>query len=172
MQGLSPCSREDEELSVCTAALQVEGCPPLGPAKVFAAPAEYRAAAPHALRLQSRHVVASERYVETVLAAVRSIKSTRKVHEKRENRREIIVGSEVEVTGLVNKTHFDGHARIALRYVQSQARWAVRMIAGGREVLVLPENLRLGDDELLVKNTFIHIPACSVASVSVGARTY
>ena len=78
----------------------------------------------------------------------------------------------MEVTGLVYKTHFNEHSGIALRYVQSRARWAVRMIAGGREVLVLPENLRLGDDELLVKNTFIHIPARSVASVSVGARTY
>ena len=39
-------------------------------AEVFVDPSEYRAAMPHALGLQSWPVVASERYVVIVLAAV------------------------------------------------------------------------------------------------------
>mmetsp|Transcript_48492 Transcript_48492/g.96506 ORF Transcript_48492/g.96506 Transcript_48492/m.96506 type:complete len:344 (+) Transcript_48492:474-1505(+) len=162
----------DDDLSACTAALDQEGCIPVAGAKVFVAPSEYRKAVPHALGLQSRHVVASERYVEIVLAAIRGLKGKNKVHEKYENRRGVVVGSRVEVTGLVRKRELNGHSGIVLRYVQSRARWAVRIIDDEREVLVLPKNLRLDDNELLVKNTFIHIPTRSVASVSAGAQTY
>lgn len=162
----------DDDLRACTAALHQEGYISVGGAKVYVAPWEYRKAAPHTLGLQSRHVVASERYVEIVLAAVRGLKGKNKVHEKCENRREIVVGSRVEVTGLVSKMELNGHSGVVLRYVQSRARWAVRIIADEREVLVLPKNLRLGNNELLVKNTFIHIPTRSVASVSIGAQTY
>jgi len=77
---------KDDDLSACTAALDQEGCIPVGP-RIFVAPWEYRKAAPHALGLQSRHVVASDRYVEIVLAAVRGLKGKNKVHEKYENRR-------------------------------------------------------------------------------------
>jgi len=163
---------QDDDLIACTAALREEGFAPIGPVKIFVSPSEYRAALPHALGLQSRHVLASGRYVDIVLAAVRGLKGKNKVHEKSENRRDIVVGSRVEVTGLVNKRELNGHSGIVLRYVQSRARWAVRIMSDEREVLVLPKNLRLEDNELLVKNTFIHIPGRSVASMSVGARTY
>jgi len=65
-----------DDLIACIAALHEEGCIPVGGAgaKIFVAPSEYRTAAPYALGLQSRHVVASERHVEIVLAAVRGIK--------------------------------------------------------------------------------------------------
>ena len=43
-------------------------------------------------------------------------------------RREIIMGSQVEVTGLVNKAELNGHSTVALRYVQSRARWAVPLL--------------------------------------------
>jgi len=165
---------KDNDLSACTVALREEGynLDGGGGAKIYVSPWEYRKAAPYALGLQSRHVVVSERYVEIVLAAVRSLKGKDKVHEKCENRCEIEVSSRVEVTGLVNKRELNGHSGIVLRYVHSQARWAVRMIDGEREVLVLPKNLRLDNNELLVKNTFIHIPTPSVTSVSIGAQTY
>uniref|UniRef100_A0A7S2M3Y1 Uncharacterized protein n=1 Tax=Zooxanthella nutricula TaxID=1333877 RepID=A0A7S2M3Y1_9DINO len=161
----------DDDLVACTAALDLEGCIPVTGPKIYVAPWEYRRAVPHALGLQSRFVVASERYVEIVLAAARGIKGAEKVHEKRENRREIAAGSRVEVTGLVNKKELNGCSGVVLRYVQSRARWAVRIIADKREVMILPENLRLGDNELLVKNTFIHIQPRSMASVSVSAQT-
>lgn len=161
----------DDDLNACTAALHQEGYIPSGGARIFVDPSEYRKAVPHALGLQSRHVVASERYVEIVLAAVRGIKGRNKVHEKREKRREIAAGSPVEVTGLVSNSELNGHSGTVLHYVQSRARWAVRMIADAREILVLPKNLRLGDNVLLVKNTFILIPSRSVASVSVRALT-
>ena len=44
--------------------------------------------------------------------------------------------------------------------------------ADERDVLVFPKNLRLGDNELLVKNIFIHIPIRFVVSVSAGAQKY
>merc|ERR1712032_1550149 len=91
----------DDDLSACAAALHQEGYIPVDGAKIFVAPSEYRKAVPYALGLQSRYVVASDRYAEIVLAAVRGLKGQSKVHEKRENRREIVVGSEVKVTGLV-----------------------------------------------------------------------
>lgn len=94
------------------------------------------------------------------------------MREKCEHRRKIVAGSRVEVTGLVNKREFSGHAGLVLRYVQYRARWAVRIIADERGVLILPKNLRLGDNEMLAKHTFIHIPTRSVASVSAGAQTY
>merc|ERR1712224_845486 len=164
----------DDDLSACTAALQLEvkGYSDVGGARIFVAPSEYRKALPHALGLQSRHVVASERYMEIVLTAVQGLQGKQKVHEKREKRREITVGSEVELTGRVDKIKLNGQSGVVLRYEQSQARWAVRIIADKREVLVLPKNMHLGDDVLLVKNTFIHIPTRSVASVSASAKTY
>jgi len=103
---------------------------------------------------------------------VRGINGKHTVHEKYENRCEIVVGSKVEVAGLIHKKDLNGQSGIVLRYVESRARWAVRTIADGREVLVLPKNLRLGDNELLVKHMFIDIPTHSVASISLGAQTF
>ena len=71
----------------------------VGLCKLFVDPEQYGAAVPYTQGLQFRHVLAVDRYVEPVLAAVRTVKEKRPVVEKRQCRREITIGHRVEASG-------------------------------------------------------------------------
>ena len=85
----------DEDLSTCAAALRREGYVLPDGLRVFVDPPEYIEALPRALGLQSRHVLVSERYLETVLTAVRRIEGKHKVYEKQECRRDIFLKGDI-----------------------------------------------------------------------------
>jgi hypothetical protein len=91
-RSFSTALAEDEALSACAAALNAAGLEVTPGAHIYVDPEHYADVLPHAEGLQPRHVLASERYAEAVLAATSKINGRDKVKEKTHLRRYILYG--------------------------------------------------------------------------------